>query len=240
MSPPLSVRTFNLSGQFYSFSFDPDAFPPARKFQKIIFSQAVTKVTGSRDFSLPVLVETLKAVCSDSTEHKLLSIDVPHEDDDISYQDWANVFSVLSGQSSLEAISVNCSTDWKMFNAVCYQIGDLLAESSLEFLRFECSFLGFFKHITRLHDMVARNLSEGLMRTKSLRGVSFCDAVLKRECADVLNHASTANMQNTSLEWIHLAAPLKRLDMVLEALLISNYLVAVIVLEEGHDMCPVK
>ncbi|KAL3679264.1 hypothetical protein R1sor_022220 [Riccia sorocarpa] len=69
---------------------------------------------------------------------------------------------------------------------------------------------------------VVKTLSEGLMQTKSLRVLGLTNGVLEREFADVLNNAFTANMQNISLEWIDLPAQVEALDMVLEALLISN------------------
>ncbi|KAL3679272.1 hypothetical protein R1sor_022228 [Riccia sorocarpa] len=196
----------------------------------IFLSTAVRKVKhdiGSEYGHLSVLVETFKAVSSDTTEHKWLVIDdvvTPNLSRYPSSRDWEFLFSQLrSDDQSLEAITVMCGEyHFKMLKAACNRIGYLLATSStLELLWFGAS-RSLYRPDSLLSDGVVKTLSEGLMQTKSLKGVGFDSGVLETEFADVLNNAFTANMQNTSVEWFDLAAQVERLDMVLEALLLSN------------------
>ncbi|KAL3678772.1 hypothetical protein R1sor_021728 [Riccia sorocarpa] len=239
MSPLVSPRTYDLSGVFDEVDIVAHAgtFLTGRTFYRIRLVKAALVVKGTmvkrgRDTDeRSVLVETLRAVCSDTTEHKLLLIDdVPGS---LSFEDWASVFSTLRyDQSSFEAISVLCTG--MMFCAFCCQIGYVLAESStLEILWFGDLLDPYYpvdspstcdipSSQPRISDEVVKTISEGLVQSRSLRGLGLSTLMLEREFADVLKSAFTANVQNTSLEWIDLPAHLERLDMVLEALLLSN------------------
>ncbi|KAL3677658.1 hypothetical protein R1sor_020614 [Riccia sorocarpa] len=228
MSPPLSQPTYDLSGQFRPRTVPKGSLLTGRTFHEIHLYGAAYVVSRccSRSIDDPyVLAEALRAACTDTTKHKLLVINNVPGVDLLPSEDWDSVFSPLrSDQSSLEAISVHCTG--MMYSAVCSQIGHLLAKSStLEFLWFGSLASSTYADdlpSSCLSDGVVKTLSEGLVQTKSLRGVGLNTRVLDREFADVLNTAFTANAQNTSLEWIDLPAHVERFDMVLEVLLISN------------------
>ncbi|KAL3679039.1 hypothetical protein R1sor_021995 [Riccia sorocarpa] len=197
-------------------------------FFVIALSRAARIVHKSCDRSVAdpfVLAEALKAVGSDTREPKWLIIDDVPGAELLSSEDWDVVFSpLLSDQSSLEAISVDCSGT--MLGAVCTQIGYLLAKSStLEILWFGTLTRSDSRDLpsSRLSDPVVKTLSEGLVQTKSLIGFGVTSRVLEREFADMLISAFTANVQSISLEWILLPAHVERLGMVLEVLLSTRF-----------------
>ncbi|KAL2610477.1 hypothetical protein R1flu_029050 [Riccia fluitans] len=141
----------------------------------------------------------------------------------VSSEEWDSFFSsLLSGQSSLRNISVHCTGT--LYSTVCTHVGAFVAKSStLEGLVFD--FPGDVRSRVQttmipLSNAAVRALSKGLVQTKCLRKLHVLDKV--GGMADVLTSAFTGDVQNTSVEYIHLPGNLERLGIALPVLLSSN------------------
>ncbi|KAL3690765.1 hypothetical protein R1sor_004416 [Riccia sorocarpa] len=230
MSPPVSLRTFDLSPYFYPQTFPEGSLLTGRIVHVIQLSTAVDLAnrfcglpSGTADPS--VLAAALKAVGRNTSKHKLLMIDNVRGAESLSSEDWDSVFSpLLSDHSSLEAVCVVCTG--MMLSAACSQIGHLLARSStLEILWFGplTDSDVYNKSDTGLSNAVVKTLSEGLVQTKCLRTVGVTGWFFGEKFADVLKSAFAANVSNTSLEWVDLPATVEGWGMAFEALFSNRY-----------------
>ncbi|KAL2610653.1 hypothetical protein R1flu_029226 [Riccia fluitans] len=198
--------------------------------EKVFFSLADSVLEYNLFFDIPEeisdlsgqqkrLLEVLQAIGNRKLDW-LCFDDVPGTEL-LSSEGWDSYLSsLLSGQSSLKRIDIQCTGT--MYSTVCAQVGAFLARSStLENLRFSLPLhVRSGATMIPLSSAAVGSLSQGLVQTKCLRRLS-----VKREegeMADVLTSAFTGDVRNTSVEYIFLPGNLERLGIAMPVLLSSN------------------